>query len=74
MNMLLFEEQARMNWYAYCVAGPNHRLIPPECVAEMSGRTPLRESSRTSSSRCASTRRASGASGPTTARSSRRGA
>jgi ribulose-5-phosphate 4-epimerase/fuculose-1-phosphate aldolase len=41
MNMLLLEEQARMNWYAYCAAGPNHRYIPEESVAEMSGRTPM---------------------------------
>ncbi len=41
MNMLQLEEQARMNWYAYCAAGPNHRQIPAESVAEMSGRTPL---------------------------------
>jgi L-fuculose-phosphate aldolase len=41
MTMLLLEEQARMNWYAYCAAGPNHRSIPPESVAEMSGRTPM---------------------------------
>jgi len=43
MNMLLLEEQARMNWYAYCAAGPNHRNIPAESVAEMSGRTPMAE-------------------------------
>ncbi|HUY06516.1 MAG TPA: class II aldolase/adducin family protein [Acidimicrobiales bacterium] len=43
MNMLWLEEQARMNWYAFCAAGPNHRSIPPENVAEMSGRTPLAE-------------------------------
>jgi ribulose-5-phosphate 4-epimerase/fuculose-1-phosphate aldolase len=41
MNMLHLEEQARMNWYAYCAAGPNHRSIPAESVAEMSGRTPM---------------------------------
>jgi ribulose-5-phosphate 4-epimerase/fuculose-1-phosphate aldolase len=43
MNMLWLEEQARMNWYAYCAAGPDHRSIPAENVAEMSGRTPLAE-------------------------------
>ena len=41
MNMLWLEEQARMNWYAYCAAGPDHRSIPEEHVKEMSGRTPL---------------------------------
>jgi ribulose-5-phosphate 4-epimerase/fuculose-1-phosphate aldolase len=43
MRMLWLEEQARMNWYAYCAAGPNHRSIPAESVAELSGRTPLAE-------------------------------
>jgi len=43
MNMLWLEEQARMNWYAYCAAGPEYRSIPPESVAEMEGRTPLAE-------------------------------
>ena len=39
MNMLQLEEQARMNWYAYCAAGPNHRSIPQESLEEM-GRGP----------------------------------
>jgi L-fuculose-phosphate aldolase len=43
MNMLQLEEQAKMNWYAYCAAGPSHRHIPPENVAEMTGRTPMNE-------------------------------
>lgn len=43
MNMLQLEEQARMNWYAYCAAGPAHRSIPLELVAEMRGRTPMGE-------------------------------
>lgn len=43
MTMLQLEEQARMNWYAYCAAGPDHRFIPKESIAEMSGRTPLPE-------------------------------
>ena len=34
MNMLGLEEQARMNWYAYCAAGPNHARIPEELIAE----------------------------------------
>src|SRR6266545_2378261 len=36
MNMINLEEQARMTWYAYCAAGPNHRFIPDEKVAEVS--------------------------------------
>ncbi len=28
MTMLLLEVQARMNWYAWCAAGPEHRSIP----------------------------------------------
>jgi len=43
MNMLQLEEQAKMNWYAYCAAGADHRSIPLERVAEMSGRTPMPE-------------------------------
>ena len=34
MNMLYLEEQARMNWYAYCAAGPKHATITPEQTAE----------------------------------------
>jgi ribulose-5-phosphate 4-epimerase/fuculose-1-phosphate aldolase len=40
-GMLHLEEQAKMNWSAYCAAGPNHKYIPDELVEEMSGRTPL---------------------------------
>jgi ribulose-5-phosphate 4-epimerase/fuculose-1-phosphate aldolase len=36
MNMINLEEQARMTWYAYCAAGPNHRFIPDANVAEVS--------------------------------------
>ena len=43
MNMLQLEEQAKMNWYAYCAAGANHRHIPAESVAEMRNRIPLAE-------------------------------
>ncbi len=43
MNMALLEEQARMNWYAWCAAGPDHPRIAPEQVVEMTGRTPLAE-------------------------------
>jgi ribulose-5-phosphate 4-epimerase/fuculose-1-phosphate aldolase len=35
MNMINLEEQARMTWYAYCAAGPNHRYIPDANVAEV---------------------------------------
>ncbi len=34
MNMLYLEEQARMNWYAYCAAGPKHATITREQSAE----------------------------------------
>jgi ribulose-5-phosphate 4-epimerase/fuculose-1-phosphate aldolase len=34
MNMYQLEEQARMNWYAYCAAGPDHPGIPEELLAE----------------------------------------
>lgn len=43
MNMLALEEQARMNWYAHCAAGPDHRSIPAELIEEMANRTPLQE-------------------------------
>ena len=43
MNMLQLEEQAKMNYLAYCADGPNHRRISAESVAEMQGRTPLNE-------------------------------
>jgi ribulose-5-phosphate 4-epimerase/fuculose-1-phosphate aldolase len=36
MNMINLEEQARMTWYAWCAAGPNHRFIPDANVAEVS--------------------------------------
>jgi ribulose-5-phosphate 4-epimerase/fuculose-1-phosphate aldolase len=34
MTMFQLEEQARMNWYAYCAAGPDHAYTRPEKVAE----------------------------------------
>ncbi len=34
MNMLHLEEQAKMNWYAYCAAGPNHSTISGEQMRE----------------------------------------
>ncbi len=33
MGMLHLEEQAKMNWYAYCAAGPDHARIPEEMIA-----------------------------------------
>jgi ribulose-5-phosphate 4-epimerase/fuculose-1-phosphate aldolase len=36
MNMINLEEQAKMNWYAACAAGPNYRHIPDANVAEVS--------------------------------------
>jgi ribulose-5-phosphate 4-epimerase/fuculose-1-phosphate aldolase len=34
MTMLTLEEQARMNWYAYCAAGPNHPYVRSELIEE----------------------------------------
>ncbi len=41
MGMLQLEEQAQMNWYAVCAAGPAHRHIPEEILAESDSRPPL---------------------------------
>ena len=38
VTMLQLEEQARMNWYAYCAAGANHPGIPMEDVDEWHAR------------------------------------
>jgi ribulose-5-phosphate 4-epimerase/fuculose-1-phosphate aldolase len=35
MNMINLEEQAKMNWYAYCAAGPGYRFIPDANVLEV---------------------------------------
>jgi ribulose-5-phosphate 4-epimerase/fuculose-1-phosphate aldolase len=43
MNMLGLEEQARMNWYARCAAGPNHPRIPEELITEREAQPPLAE-------------------------------
>ena len=43
MNMLQLEEQAKMNWYAYCAAGPDHPRISDALIDEMSQRTQVRE-------------------------------
>jgi len=34
MNMLQLEEQAKMNWYAYCAAGPDYKGIPEADLIE----------------------------------------
>jgi ribulose-5-phosphate 4-epimerase/fuculose-1-phosphate aldolase len=34
MNMFQLEEQAKMNWYAYCAAGPNYTGIPEADIEE----------------------------------------
>jgi ribulose-5-phosphate 4-epimerase/fuculose-1-phosphate aldolase len=43
MNMLQLEEQAKMNWYAYCAGGPEHPFIPDELIEEMTNRPGLQE-------------------------------
>jgi ribulose-5-phosphate 4-epimerase/fuculose-1-phosphate aldolase len=43
INMLNLEEQAKMNWYAYCAAGPAHASIPEELIAESANRPQLPE-------------------------------
>lgn len=42
-SMMQLEEQARMNYPAYCAEGPDHTRLPDELVDEMSNRTPLHE-------------------------------
>jgi len=42
-TMLQLEEQAKMNWYAYCAAGPDHARIPDAMIDEMTNRTPVRQ-------------------------------
>ena len=39
VTMLYLEEQAKMNWYAYCAAGPNHAHVPYEDVEEFQARS-----------------------------------
>ena len=34
ITMLQLEEQAKMNWYAYCAAGPDHAYVPRSDVEE----------------------------------------
>jgi ribulose-5-phosphate 4-epimerase/fuculose-1-phosphate aldolase len=38
MTMLSLEEQARINWYAYCAAGPNHPYVGTELLEESRNR------------------------------------
>ena len=40
MNMAHLEEQAKMNWYAYCAAGPGYPAVPDELLAESFGQPP----------------------------------
>ena len=41
MAMLQLEEQAQMNWYALCAAGPTYPHIREELIAESDDRPPL---------------------------------
>lgn len=43
MSMVQLEEQARMNYLAYCAAGPGHARVPDELIDEMTDRPPLHE-------------------------------
>lgn len=43
MTMMQLEEQARMNWYAYCAQGARFRSIDDSLIEEMLHRTPLAE-------------------------------
>jgi len=43
ITMLYLEEQAKMNWYAYCGAGPDHPRIPDELIDEMTNRPRVQE-------------------------------
>ena len=43
MNMINLEEQAKMNWYACCAAGPEHRRIPEANLDELSNLATVRQ-------------------------------
>lgn len=43
MGMAQLEEQARMNYLAYCAEGKDYKSLPGDLVDEMSNRTPLYE-------------------------------
>lgn len=38
MTALSLEEQARLNWYAYCAAGPNHAYVSTDLIEESANR------------------------------------
>ena len=40
VSALQLEEQARMNWLAYCVVGPDYKYLPDIYIEEMIVRTP----------------------------------
>jgi L-fuculose-phosphate aldolase len=37
-STMQLEEQAKMNWYAYCAAGPDYQGIPDDLIEEMTAR------------------------------------
>ena len=39
--MAWLEEQAKMNWYAYCAAGKDHPRIPEALIREMEEPPPM---------------------------------
>jgi L-fuculose-phosphate aldolase len=43
MGMAFLEEQARMNYLAYCAEGKDYKSLPSNLIDEMSNRTPLYE-------------------------------
>jgi ribulose-5-phosphate 4-epimerase/fuculose-1-phosphate aldolase len=43
LNMAWLEEQAKMNWYAYCAAGKDYPRIPEAQIAEMENRPKMTE-------------------------------
>jgi ribulose-5-phosphate 4-epimerase/fuculose-1-phosphate aldolase len=43
MGMARLEEQARMNYLAYCAQGKDYKYLPNALIDEMSNRTPLHE-------------------------------
>jgi ribulose-5-phosphate 4-epimerase/fuculose-1-phosphate aldolase len=43
MGMLSLEENARMNWYAYCAAGPNYPSVGRELLDESANRARIQD-------------------------------
>ena len=43
LTMYQLEEQAKMNWYAYCAAGPNHDRLSDELIDEMTDRPSMED-------------------------------